>query len=361
MSELLKRLKASSTIKETSILKDSIYFTSKDVIPTEVYAYNVALSGSLFGGYLPGLTVLAGPSKNFKTGFLLLMIKAYLDKYKDAVCLFYDSEFGAPQAYFESMGIDVSRIIHTPIMNIEEMRHDLAFQLDKNIKRGDKVFVAVDSVGNLASKKESEDAIDGNDKADMTRAKVMKSMFRIVTPYLTKHDIPMVVINHTYKTMEMFSKDVVSGGTGIYYSADNIFIMGRQQDKDSSKELVGHNFVINAEKSRSIKEKSKILINVNFETGINKYSGLLDMALESGHVIKPKVGWYAKVDMETGEVAPKNYREKDTSNKEFWESIIADPSFNAWIEKKYKLSHGEMISDEVVEAEVDQLLNEDEE
>lgn len=355
MSELLKRLKANSTIKETSVLKESKYFTSNDMISTEVYAYNVALGGSLSGGFTPGLTVLAGPSKNFKTGFLLLMIKTYLDKYPDSICLFYDSEFGAPQSYFESMGIDTNRVLHTPIMDIEEMRHDLAKQL-QDIKRGDKIFIAVDSVGNLASRKESQDAVDGSDKADMTRAKILKSTFRIVTPYLTKLDLPMVVINHTYKTMEMFSKDVVSGGTGIYYSAQNIFIMGRQQDKDSSKELVGHNFVINIEKSRFVKEKSKILINVNFETGINKYSGLLDMALESGHVCKPKVGWYAKVDMSTGEVTPKNYREKDISNKDFWESILADETFHKWVEKKYKLSHNEMIQDDTLDEEVNELM-----
>jgi len=359
MSELLKRLKANSTIKESCVLKDSIYFTDKDEISTEVYAYNVALTGSLTGGFGPGLNVLAGPSKNFKTGFMLLMIKAYLDKYKDAVCLFYDSEFGAPQGYFASMGIDTNRVMHTPIMNIEELRHDLSVQLEKNIKRGDKVFIAVDSVGNLASKKEVDDAIEGSNKADMTRAKVLKSMFRIVTPYLTKHDIPMVVINHTYKTLEMFSKDVVSGGTGVYYSANNIFIMGRQQDKDTSG-LNGFNFVINAEKSRAIKEKSKILINVNFETGINKYSGLLEMALESGHVIKPKQGWYSKVDMETGEVFPEKYREKDTSTKQFWKSILADQTFHKWVEDKYKLPENMEVQDEVLASEVELLLENEE-
>ena len=153
------------------------------------------------------------------------------------------------------------------------------------------MIVVVDSVGNLASKKEVEDALEGKSVADMTRAKQMKSLFRMITPHLTIKDIPAIVVNHTYKEIGMFPKDIVSGGTGIYYSADNIFIIGRQQEKTGS-EITGYNFIINVEKSRYVREKSKIPIEVSFEGGISKWSGLLDMAMESGHVVKPKVGWY---------------------------------------------------------------------
>ncbi|MEK9700023.1 MAG: hypothetical protein VW270_29860, partial [Candidatus Poseidoniales archaeon] len=86
---------------------------------------------------------------------------------------------------------------------------------------GDKVIIIIDSIGNLASKKEVEDALDGKSVADMSRAKQMKSLFRMVTPHLTMKDIPMVVVNHTYKEIGMFPKDIVGGGTGSYYSADN--------------------------------------------------------------------------------------------------------------------------------------------
>jgi RecA/RadA recombinase len=98
-------------------------------------------------------------------------------------------------------------------------------------ERADNVMIVVDSVGNLASKKEVDDALDGKSVADMTRAKQMKSLFRMITPHLTIKDIPMVVVNHTYMEIGMFPKAIVSGGTGIYYSADNIFIIGRQQEK----------------------------------------------------------------------------------------------------------------------------------
>jgi RecA/RadA recombinase len=208
---LIEKLKKNSTIKDTAILNNSKFFGTKDLIQTAVPALNVALSGRLDGGLTPGLTVFAGPSKHFKTAFSLLLAKSYLDKYDDAVVLFYDSEFGTPQAYFDTFNIDTSRVVHTPITDIEQLKHDVMQQMN-GFERGDHVIVVVDSVGNLASKKEVDDALDGKSVADMTRAKQMKSLFRMVTPHLTIKDIPMVVVNHTYQEIGMFPKAVVSGG-----------------------------------------------------------------------------------------------------------------------------------------------------
>lgn len=211
MTTLIDKLKKNTTIKDTEILAQSKFFHAKDMIQTPVPMINVALSGRLDGGLTPGLTVFAGPSKHFKTAFALLLAKSYLEKYQDAVVLFYDSEFGSPQSYFDSFGIDTSRIVHTPITDIEQLKHDAMAQLN-NIERGDHLIVVVDSVGNLASRKEVEDAIDGKSVADMSRAKQLKSLFRMITPHLTLKDIPMIVVNHTYKEIGMFPKDIVSGG-----------------------------------------------------------------------------------------------------------------------------------------------------
>lgn len=344
MSDLLNKLRKNTTIKETEILAESKFFTKKDMIPTSVPAINIALSGKLDGGLTPGLTIWAGPSKHFKTSFSLLMAKAYMDKYSDAALLFYDSEFGTPQSYFESFKIDTKRVIHTPITDVEQLKFDIMAQLE-NIERGDHVIIVIDSVGNLASKKEVEDALKQNSAADMTRAKQLKSLFRMVTPHLNLKDIPLIVVNHTYMTQEMYSKPVVSGGTGIYYSADNIYILGRQQEKDG-KDTVGYNFIINVEKSRFVKEKSKIPIEVTWEEGISKWSGLLDMALESGHVIKPKIGWFQKVDMETGEIFEKSYRQNDTYSPDFWLPILKSPSFKKFIEDKYAVGNGDIMKED---------------
>ena len=330
---LLDKLKKNSTIKDTAILSRSIFFEEKDMIQTMIPAVNVALSGSLDGGFTPGLTMWAGPSKHFKTAFSLIMAKAYQDKYPDAVILFYDSEFGTPQSYFENFGIDKERVVHTPITDVEQLKFDIMNQLT-NIERGDRVMILIDSIGNLASKKEVEDAIEQKSAADMTRAKQIKSLFRMVTPHLTLKDIPMVVVNHTYMEIGMFPKAIVGGGTGSYYSADNIYILGRQQEKDGA-DLVGYNYIINVEKSRYVREKARIPVTVRFDGGVSRHSGLLDMALESGHVIKPSNGWYSRVNTDTGEVEAKKWRLADTDSAEFWSSILEQTSFKDWVRENY--------------------------
>jgi RecA/RadA recombinase len=344
MSSLLSKLKKNSKIEQTEVLDKSALFNDKDMIPTEIPMLNVALSGSLDGGLTSGLTVLAGPSKHFKSSYSLIMAAAYLKKYPEAIMLFYDSEFGSPQQYFKTFGIDVSRVLHTPITNVEELKFDLVNQMN-NLERGEKVIVVIDSIGNLASKKEVEDAMNEKSVADMSRAKALKGLFRMVTPYLTLKNIPLVAINHSYKTIEMYSKDVMSGGTGIYYSANAVWMLGRQQDKDDDG-LNGYHFIINIDKSRFVKEKSKIPISVSFAGGIEKYSGLLEIALEGGFVTKPAVGWYSKKGEE------QKFREKETYTSEFWDPLLNSDEFKQFVKDKYTVGYRSAIQ---------QLEEEDEE
>lgn len=210
-STILDKLKKNSTIKMTEILTESMVYDKAECISTEVPAMNIALSGSLDGGLTPGLTILAGPSKHFKTNMALVMGRAFQKKYQEGVILFYDSEFGSPQAYFEANGIDSTRVIHTPVTDIEQLKFDIIQQID-GLERKDEVCIIIDSIGNLASKKEVDDALEGKSVGDMTRAKQLKSLFRMVTPHLTLKQIPLIAINHTYATQEMYSKQVVSGG-----------------------------------------------------------------------------------------------------------------------------------------------------
>jgi RecA/RadA recombinase len=350
---LKEKLIKNSTIDLTATLENSKIFTKKDMIQTSVPMINVALSGSVDGGITPGITMLAGPSKHFKTGFALLLASSYLKKYPDGVILFYDSEFGTPQAYFKTFGIPFDSVVHTPITDVEELKFDIINQL-KNIERGDHVMIVVDSIGNLASKKEVEDALEQKSVGDMTRAKQIKSLFRMVTPHLNLKDIPMVVVNHTYMEIGMFPKAIVGGGTGSYYSADNIFILGRQQEKEGT-DIVGYNFIINVEKSRYVREKSRIPVTVTFEGGVSKWSGLLEMALESGHVVKPTNGWYSRVNTETGEVEAKKWRIKDTDSAEFWTEIVESDTFKGWIESNYQFSSNIMGT----EAEIELVSDED--
>lgn len=341
---LIDRLIKNSTIEDTSVLTDSKIYGKKDMIQTHVPMVNVALSGRIDGGLTPGLTVLAGPSKHFKSAFSLLMASAYMKQYPDSVLLFYDSEFGTPQGYFESFDIDMDRVVHAPITDIEQLKFDIMKQLN-DLKREDKVVIVIDSVGNLASKKEVEDTLNEKSVADMSRAKSLKSLFRMVTPHLTLKDIPLIVVNHTYMEIGMFPKAIVGGGTGIYYSADNIWILGRQQDKDGG-DINGYHFIINVEKSRYVKEKSKIPITVSFDGGIKKWSGLLDLALEGGYVAKPSNGWYQVVDRSTGELTGQKLRAADIEdNSVVWKTLLTVTDFADWISKKYSIASGSLVND----------------
>lgn len=340
---LMAKLKKSSRIKETEILSESKLFNEMEMTPTDVPMMNVALAGGLEGGISPGLTVFAGPSKHFKTSFSLKIAAAYLSEHKDSVMMFYDSEFGSPQSYFESFGIDLDRVLHVPITDVEELKFDLIHQLE-NIEKKDKVIIVIDSIGNLASKKELQDAKDAKSVADMSRAKALKGLFRMATPYLTMRNIPMLAINHTYQEMGLFPKAIVSGGTGIYYSASTIWILGRRQQKTGT-EVTGYEFVIKVEKSRYVKEKSTIPITVTWEGGIERYSGLIDVAMAGNFVQKPKNGWYAIVDRETGELGP-NKRLKDTMNAEFWDPLLSLTDFQEFIRGVYKIGYKSTLTEE---------------
>ena len=334
-NSLKDRILKNSKIDATSLLTESEVFSEQDSIVTSVKSINTALSGSTKGGLLPGILLLAGPSKHFKTSFPLVMASAFQKKYPEGVILFYDSEFGSPEEYFLKFGIDVSRVIHTPITNIEELKFDLMNQLE-NFKKGDEVMIVIDSLGNLASKKEVEDALKENSAADMTRAKQFKSLFRMITPHLKLKHIPLVGIAHTYETQEMFSKQVVSGGTGQYYSANDIWIIGRQQEKTGT-EVTGYNFIINIEKSRTVKEKSKIPVSVSYDSGIKPLSGMFDLALELGFIAASKQGWYQEVDQETGELIGQNRRKGDMESDEDLFNRLLENGLEEAIQKKFKL------------------------
>ena len=332
---IMDKLKQNSKLKATEVLSESKFFNEKDQTQTDVPMVNVALSGSVDGGLSSGLIVLAGPSKHFKTSFALMMASSYLKKHKDAVMLFYDSEFGSPQAYFEQFDIDTSRVLHTPITNVEELKFDLIGQLD-GMDRKDNVIVVIDSIGNLASKKEMEDTMNEKSVADMSRAKALKGLFRMATPYLAMKNIPLLAVNHTYLEIGLFPKAIVGGGTGIYYSADNIWILGRRQNKTGT-EVTGYDFIINVEKSRYVKEKSKIPVSVSWEGGIEKYSGLLEVAMAGGYVTKPNAGWYQRAGEES------KVRMAETLKEEFWQPIFNDTDFKEFIKKQYTIGHKDMV------------------
>ncbi|AJD81852.1 RecA-like recombination protein [Yersinia phage vB_YenM_TG1] len=272
MSELKSRLIKASTSKMTADLTKSKLFNNRDEVPTRIPMLNIAFGGGLNTGLQSGLTIFAAPSKHFKTLFGLTMVAAYMKKYKDAICLFYDSEFGASEAYFRSMGVDLDRVVHTPIQSVEQLKVDMTNQLEA-INRGEKVVIFIDSIGNTASKKETEDALNEKVVGDMTRAKSLKSLFRIVTPFLTIKDIPCVAINHTAMEIGgMYPKEIMGGGcvvegTKIQMSDGTFKAVEDIKIGDSVKTLIGGKEVTFAWNPDTLEDGNPECFEVEFEDG----------------------------------------------------------------------------------------------
>lgn len=333
-SKLMQRMKKNSSISGANELSSSKYYDGSFFIdlPTDIPMLNVAHSGRPDKGMQAGILTIAGDSRMFKTGFMLEELKAFQNKYPDGVCLFYDSEFGAPISYFKSRGINMDNVLHCPIEYVEELKHDIAKQL-KDLEEGDKIFIMVDSIGGLASRKEIEDAEKSDAcPADFTRAKALNSLFRVVTPKLNKYNINMVVINHYYETMEMFSKKIISGGKKSFLASDDVWIITRSKT-DSGAE--GFNFNIHIEKSRKCKEKSTFSIECTFEHGINKWSMIYKEASELGY-LNAAGPWIKVINFDTGEI--ENRKKSDImADNEWFERLVKDEKFIKHLSDKYLL------------------------
>lgn len=354
-----KMLKSGAKNSMAAVLSESKFFNDKAQVTTDLPVLNVAFTGELDGGLVSGLTLFAGESKSFKTLMGLYCLRAYLKKYPEAIAIIYDSEFGITPEYLAANEIDLERVIHVPVEHIEELKFDAVSRLTE-VNRGDKVFVMVDSLG-LGSKKELEDAIAEKSVADMTRAKALRSFLRVLTPMLTMKDIPCVAINHTYKTMEMYSKDVIGGGTAPMYFSNQVFIITKSKDQSgegAKKVLNGFDFTIKVVKSRFVREDSKLSFNVSFENGINKWSAMHDLAILSGDVVSPKQGYYDLVDTDTGEIlTDKPVRgQKGTECAEILGVVMKRAKFREFVRNRFKLGQGLFVQEDTSE---DQYFEED--
>ena len=336
-SKFMQRLAKNSKLSKTAILSESEFYkeTNEHMFETQIPMLNVALSGRTDGGMSPGILMICGESKSFKTGFMIEVAAGFQKKHPEGVILFYDSEKGAPIKYFTQRGIDMDRVLHTPIYNIEELKFDSVNQLKFIEEEKIPVMIMVDSIGMLPSTKEVANAEDENSAADMTRARELNSLFRIWTPYIAFNNIPCVVINHGYTSMDGKGTYNISGGKKVYLAADDVFVIGRQQDGVAS-DLKGFFFVLNIDKSRECKEKTKIFIHCTFENGMNPYSGILEEAKEIG--LCSLSAWCKLMDFETGEMQSKSYRKGEIYNEHEWfEKLMKYQPFIDHITQKYCL------------------------
>ena len=269
-----------------SLVSDGVEAADIDsFIDTGSYIFNALLSGSIYGG-LPSnkITALAGESATGKTFFVLGMVKTFLDENPDAGVIYFESESAITKDMIEERGIDSKRMIIFPVATVQEFRTQAVKILDKYIDDEEKqpMMMCLDSLGMLSTTKEMEDTAAGNETRDMTRAQVLKAAFRVLTLRLGKAKVPMIVTNHTYDSMgSMFTTKEMGGGSGLKYAASQIVFLGKKKEKDG-KEVIGNIIHCKNHKSRLTVENKMVDVRLNYEKGLDKYYGLLDLALKYG-------------------------------------------------------------------------------
>ena len=256
-------------------------------IDTGSYAFNALLSGSIYGG-MPAnkITAIAGEAATGKTFFALGIVKAFLDKDKDAGVIYFESESAISKSMIESRGVDSSRMVVVPVSTVQEFRSQSIKILDKYIeqpedKRKPLLFV-LDSLGMLSTTKEMEDTAAGKETRDMTRSQIVKSTFRVLTLKLGKASVPMIMTNHTYDVIgSMYPQKEMGGGSGLKYAASSIVYLSKRKEKDGT-EVIGNIIHCKNYKSRLTKENAMIDVRLTYKEGLDQYYGLLELGESAG-------------------------------------------------------------------------------
>ena len=288
MSDFLKDIIKETGNEYATLVSEGVEAGDVDsFIDTGSLAFNALLSGSIYGG-MPSnkITAIAGEAATGKTFFALGIVKAFLDKNKDAGVIYFESESALTKELVESRGIDSKRMVIVPVATVQEFRHQSIKVIDKYLEQGEDkrkpLMFVLDSLGMLSTTKEMEDTAEGKETRDMTRSQIVKAAFRVLTLKLGKAKVPMIMTNHTYDVIgSMFPQKEMGGGSGLKYAASNIVYLSKRKEKDG-KEIIGNIIHCKNYKSRLTKENALIDVRLTYKDGLDKYYGLLDLAIKHG-------------------------------------------------------------------------------
>jgi recombination protein RecA len=328
---------------EAAFLSENSLSNVKEWIDTGSLALNAIISGSLYGGVPMGrLTGFIGPESCGKT-LMANKIMANAQK-KGMHVAYFDTEGALDEDTATRLGCDSSKIKHVPTELTEQCRNQIVKFLDTVIEKKlqGKVLVVIDSLGNLITTQEKRKIEEGSDTPDMgNRAKALKAMMRAITHSAAKANCPVIFTNHIYDDPSQLHPSAIkkqAGGSGPLYMASVIVQMakktekaGDNKNKDANDTVTPLSKDINGLTLRALTTKNRFVppfleteMYLNFKTGLNKYSGLLEMT--EGYGILEKSGHrYVFAGENIG-----FYKEwKD--NEEVWEKILPK------LEEKLKL------------------------
>lgn len=251
-----------------------------EYIPVGNYICNACLTGSLFGGIPNNRSIcLSGESGVGKT-YLLLNIAREAQK-KDYFVIWYDSENAIEAAQLKQFGVDPSRFRYEPVGTVQEFKTNITQTVDLLIEKKDagmtipKVVFILDSVGNLATQKEIDDAKSGSDKADMTKAKQIRSIFRILMQKMGIIGATFAFSNHVYAATDSYVPTAIqAGGKGLVYGASIILNLGKAKLKEGTDNTqTGIIVTAKPEKNRFCKPVT-VKFYISYVNGMNPYVGL---------------------------------------------------------------------------------------
>jgi RecA/RadA recombinase len=254
-------------------------------VDTGSFIFNALVSGSLYGGVSGNkITAIAGESSTGKTFFALAVVKNFLDHHPSGSCIYFDTESAITKSLLDSRGIDTTRVAVVNVVTIEEFRSTALKAVDmyQKQKKTEPMIFVLDSLGMLSSSKEITDVMDGKETRDMTKPQLIKGAFRMLTLKLGQANIPMIVTNHTYATMSIYTPQEMSGGSGLKYASSTIIMLSKSKEKDGT-EVVGNIIKAKTHKSRLSKENQEVTIRLYYdERGLDRYYGLPELAAAAG-------------------------------------------------------------------------------
>ena len=345
-------------------LEDSTLSRVGGWIDTGSYVLNAIVSGSIHGGIPKGrVTMLGGESMTGKTLFVLKIL-ANAQK-EGLIPVIFDTENAVDPEGAARIGLDISKVKYVPCVTIEQTRNALYKFLTSVKEKGleGKFIVAIDSLGNLQSELEHSRMGKESTSSDMgSKARAMKSLMQTCTNLGATTQTTILCTNHVYDDpAAMFpsiEKHMPGGKSIVYLPSVTVQLARKPMKSDGGKTMdaetaVGQKnyagILIRAltRKNRFIKQYLQGEMFLSFHTGLDRYYGLLDLAVGVGAVIQTgstyqlpdgkKIGYY------------KNFR-KDI---DLWENTIL-PVLEEKIKTEWAYSGGEEgeTPDEVEEEEV---------
>jgi RecA/RadA recombinase len=269
-----------------SILTENKFSKIDEYIPTGNYVLNAQLSGSLFGGIPNTRSVALSGESGVGKSFLCLNIAREAQKMGYYI-IYCDSESAIDEDIARKFGLDPEKIRYQPVNTIKTLKNFCANLYDQLKEKKDKgydtpkIMMIVDSIGNLATEKERNDALSGSDKKDMTRAGDIRSLFRIITTDLAELKIPLVFTNHSYTAVGAYvPTQIMSGGGGAIYAASMILMLSKASLKENNKEaekagMTKTGVLVTSKPTKNRFAKPiPVKFHISFYNGMNPYVGL---------------------------------------------------------------------------------------